>query len=235
MRRLFQLFLLLLEAIYLFLAFKTGKTIFIIVAVALGGWWLYELNKESKRRNEKLQQDTIEQIEEYPHTRYILSSDCLQALLIDEHSDTFRILQREETEEEFEAREYAFHELYEVAIVEDGNNIALTSKGGVHGWSLIDGGSKIDVHVKGYDVESENKSEGKSKNEVKKLMLQLVVDDLSNPIIEYIFLDNNQAIPKDIDEYKDILKECTKWYQKISVIIKRNENKNKDVVVNGWV
>ena len=230
-----QLFLLLLEAIHLYLAFKTGSTIFIIVAVFLGGWWLYELNKESKRRNEELQQDTIEQIEEYPHTRYILSSDCLQALMIDEHSDTFRILQREDTEDDFEAREFAFHELYEVAVVEDGNNIALTSKGGVHGWSLIDGGSKIDVLIKGNEVKSEDKSEEKSKKEVKKLMLKLVVDDLSNPIVEYIFLDNEQAIPKDLDEYKDILKECTKWYQKISVIIKRYEHDRKEVVVNGWV
>lgn len=230
-----QLFLLLLEAIYLYLAFKTGSTLFIIVAVALGGWWLYELNKEARKRNEELQQDTIEQIEEYPHTRYILSSDCLQAILIDEHSDTLRMLQREDTDLEFSAREFAFRELYEVAIVEDGKNIALTSKGGVHGWSLIDGGSKIDVHVKGSEGKSEEKSEGKTEKEVKKLMLKLVVDDLSNPIVEYIFLDNKQAIPKDLDEYKDILKECTKWYQKISVIIKRYEHERKEVVVNGWV
>ncbi|TSI10693.1 hypothetical protein [Lysinibacillus sp. BW-2-10] len=223
-----QLFLLLLEVVYLFLAFKSGSAIFFMIAIILGGWWLYEVNKEAKKRNEELEIETIEEIEEYPHTRYILSPDYLQALMIDENSDTFRILTREDLDSEFEPREYGFHELYEVAIVEDGKNVALTSKGGVHGWSLIDGGAKVDVHVSGAEA-----AEAKSK-EVKKLMLKLVVDDLSNPIVEYIFLDNEEAIPKNLDEYKDIFKECNKWYQKVSVIIKRYEHERKEVTINGW-
>ncbi|SOB99672.1 hypothetical protein SAMN05880501_102250 [Ureibacillus xyleni] len=224
-----QLFLLLLEVIYLFLAFKSGNSFFFVVAIILGGWWLYELNKESRKRNEAIEKETIDQIEEYPHTRYILSPDYLQALLIDENSDTFRILDREELDDEFEAREYDFQELFEVAIVEDGKNVALTSKGGVHGWSLIDGGSKLDVNIGGSE-----ESEEKSKKEVKKLLLKLVVDDLSNPIVEYTFLDNEQAIPKDLDEYKDIFKECNNWYQKVSIIIKRYEHERKEVTVNAW-
>lgn len=227
------LFLLLLEVIYLYLAFKTGKLIFILVAIALGGWWLYEKNKVRKQREEILLKETIDEIEEYSHTRYIVASDYLRALMIDEHSNTFRILEREELDSEFEVKEYDFRELFEVAIVEDNTNVALTSKGGVHGWSLIDGGSKIDVHVNGIEEDSEDKST----KEVKKLMLKLAVDDLSEPIIEYIFLDNEQAIPKDIDEYKDIFKECSKWYQKISVIIKRNEQEQeqKEVAINGII
>ncbi|MCP1146014.1 hypothetical protein [Lysinibacillus endophyticus] len=223
-----QLFLLLLEVVYLFLAFKTGKTIFFIVAIILGGWWLYEINKESRKRNEAIEKETIDQLEEYPHTRYILSPDYLQALLIDENSNTFRILNREDLDDEFDAREYDFEELFEVAIVEDGKNVAHTSK---DGWSLIDGSSKLDGKASGTE-----ENEGNSKKEVKKLLLKLVVNDLSNPIVEYTFLDNDQAIPKDLDEYKDIFKECKNWYHKVSIIIKRyeHEHKHKDVTVNGW-
>ena len=118
-----QLFLLLLEVIYLFLAFKSGSAIFFFFFIVLGGWWLYEINKEAKKREEALEKEMIEEIEEYPHTRYILSSDYLQALMIDENSNTFRILMREDIDSEVEPREYGFHELYEVAIVEDGKNI----------------------------------------------------------------------------------------------------------------
>lgn len=231
MRRLFQLFLLLLEVIYLFLAFKTGKALFFIIAVGLGFWWLYELNKDVRKRNEALLNDTIEQVEQYPHTRYIVSADYLNALMIDEYTSTLRILEREDIDDEFEKKEYHFQEIYEIAIVEDNKNVALTSKGGVHGWSLIDGGAKIDVHVN--DVED---SEEKKDKEVKKLMLKMVVDDLSSPIVEYVFLDNKQAIPKDLDEYKDLFKECQKWYQKISLIIKRNEveKDRNEMVIKGW-
>ena len=233
MSRLFQLFLLLLEVVYLFLAFKTGSTLFLIIAVGLGIWWLYELNKEIKKRNEALLDETIQKVEQHPHTRYIISPDYLSVLMLDEYSNTLRILEREEIDEEFDKREFDFEELYEIAIVEDGNNIALTSKGGVHGWSLIDGGTKVDIHVNEMEELPEKKEKAK---EVKKLMLKLVVDDLADPIVEYVFLDNEQEIPKELDEYKDIFKECTKWYQKISVIIKRHEHERKihEAAIKGW-
>ena len=75
MSRLFQLFLLLLEVVYLFLAFKTGGTLYLIVAIGLGAWWLYELNKDVKKRSEALLTDTIQKVEQHPHTRYIISSE----------------------------------------------------------------------------------------------------------------------------------------------------------------
>lgn len=59
--------------------------------------------------------------------------------MLDEYSNTLRILEREHIDDDFDKKEFDFDELYEIAIVEDGNNVALTSKGGVHGWSLIDG------------------------------------------------------------------------------------------------
>ncbi|QCR33807.1 hypothetical protein [Lysinibacillus sp. SGAir0095] len=229
----FQLFLLLLEVVYLFLAFKTGGTLYLIVAIGLGAWWLYELNKDVKKRSEALLTDTIQKVEQHPHTRYIISSDYLSVLMLDEYSNTLRILEREEIENDFDKKEFDFDELYEIAIVEDDNNVALTSKGGVHGWSLIDGGAKVDIHIN----EMEESSEKKEKtNEVKKLILKIVVDDLAEPIVEYVFLDNEQEIPKELDEYKDIFKECTKWYQKISVIIKRHEHERKiqEVAIKGW-
>jgi len=231
--KLFQLFLLLLEVVYLFLSFKSGNTLFFIIAVVLGFWWYYEFNKEVKKRNEAILDETIQKVEQHPHTRYIISPDYLSALMLDEQSNTLKILEREEVDEDFDIKEYDFEELYEIAIVEDDNNVALTSKGGVHGWSLIEGGAKVEVHVNELEEVPEIKEKSK---DVKKLMLKLVVDDLADPIVEYVFLDNEQEIPKDLEEYKDIFKECSKWYQKISVIIKRNEHEKKiqEIAIKGW-
>ena len=83
------------------------------------------------------------------------------------------------------------------------------------------------------------KGEESEKNnyEVKKLMLKFVVDDLASPIVEYIFLDSDHAISKETDDYKDIFNECSNWYQKISIIIKRNQQENdakKEIEIKGW-
>lgn len=228
----FQLFLLLLEGVYLFLAFKTSKMIYFIVAFGIGLWWLSERSKFYKVKSESLRLETVNMVEKYSYTRYMISTDFLRALLIDEDHNKLTILEREDLDSPFEVKEYAFEELYEIAIVEDGKNIALTSVGGVHGWSLIDGGAKIDVHVNGETTDTDKKDK-----EIKKLMLKMVVDDLASPIIEYIFWDNEKAIPKESEEYKDIFKECSKWYQKISIIIKRNEQESdgrKEIEIKAW-
>ncbi|RHW34710.1 hypothetical protein D1B33_13755 [Lysinibacillus yapensis] len=227
----FQLFLLLLEVIYLFLAFKTGNTLFMVIAVGVGAWWLYELNKDAKERSEALLTDTIQKVEQHPHTRYIISPDYLRALMLDERSGMLRILEREDVPDDFEIKEIDFEDIYEIAILEDGQQVALTAKGGVHGLSLIKGGAKMNIQVDELQEEEEEEEE----DEVQKLALQLLVDDLYEPLIEYIFLDNEQAIPKELDEYKDIFKECHNWYQKISVIIKRHERKKaQDISIKGW-
>lgn len=234
----FQLFLLLLEVVYLFLAFKTGSALYMVISVAIGAWWLYELNKDAKNRSEELLADTIQKVEQHPHTRYIIAPDYLKALMLDENSKTLKILEREEVMADFDLKEFGFEELYEIAIVEDGQNIALTAKGGVHGWSLIDGGAKVGVKADNMlpqKTENEDEEEDEDEEEVKTLTLQLVVDDLYEPVVEYTFLENEQAIPKELDEYKDIYKECNNWYQKISVIIKRQEHqKVHDVSIKGW-
>lgn len=51
----------------------------------------------------------------------------------------------------------------------------------------------------------------------------MVVNDLSNPTVEYVFMENEESLTKDSDEYKEVFKLCNDWHQKISVIIKRYE------------
>lgn len=227
---LFQLYLLLLEAVYLILAFKTGKIIFYIIAFGLAIWWLHERNKDRNSKHEVLRSETIDEVEQYSYTRYRISTDYLNAIMIDEDTEKIRILEREDVDSPFEVKEYAFEDLYEIAIVEDGKNIALTSVGGVYGWSLINGGAKLDVHLNGENNEENNK-------EVKKLLLKIVVDDLASPVVEYTFLDRKHAVSKELDEYKDTLKECSNWYQKISIIMKRNHQESesrKEIEIKGW-
>lgn len=225
-----RIFLFLLELVYLYLAFETGKTIYFIVASVLFFWWLYEYKTEANRMEEFIEKDSIKKIETIPHTSYILSMDYLRAMVIDENSNMFYLAEREDIESNFEEKGHSFEEIFEVAIVEDNEITSLISRGGVYGWSLIDGGASIKVNGKEpknvkseQEVEDEEEVEVEEQDVVKKLSIRLVVNDLSNPIVEYIFIDEPEGMEKDSEEYKELVKECENWHQKITVIIKRHE------------
>ncbi|MFJ8260585.1 hypothetical protein ACIQ4I_01300 [Rummeliibacillus sp. NPDC094406] len=213
------------------------KFLCLLISILLYKWGSYQIKLIEMRREEAIKKETEEMLQEYPHSHSTVSSDYLNALLIGEASQTFFVAKREDTDSDFEVREYLFNEIYETAIEEDGNQIALISRGGLLGGSLIDGGGNSLVYVMepenslkdNSDEESEETTE-KSSEEVSKLSLKVVVDDLSNPIIEYVFLEPEEPVEKDSDVYKEASKQCKKWHQMISVLIKRHDNLNKVVI-----
>lgn len=93
-----------LEIVYLFLWMGSGNKIFFLVALAIFLWWIYEMRKEAKIRQEKIEQDTIQKLERIPHNRRAVSEDCLSAILLDETAETFYYLQREDVESNFKRR-----------------------------------------------------------------------------------------------------------------------------------
>lgn len=229
-----KIFLFLLEVVYLFLAFKTEERIYFLIAIWLFIWWLIVHKKDVNRRNEEIKTNSIEMLEKIPHTRYTLSSDYLRALLINENTNSLYIATREDLESDFEEKEYPFNEIYEVAVLEDQKIVSIISRGGVHGWSLIDGGTGINAVVNIVESkDSEEESDEDSEDKVSKIYLKMVVDDLSNPIVEYVFMEDKHGISKESDEYKEIIKECNKWHQKISILIKRYGK--EEVAVRGWI
>ena len=82
-----RIFLFLLELVYLYLAFETGKSIYFIIATVLFFWWLYEYKKEVNRIEELIEKESIKKVERIPHTSYILSIDYLRAIVICELSE----------------------------------------------------------------------------------------------------------------------------------------------------
>ncbi|WP_397538467.1 hypothetical protein [Rummeliibacillus pycnus] len=213
------------------------KLLCLLISILLYKWGSYQIKLIEMRRDEIIKKETEEMLQEYPHSHSTVSSDYLNALLIGEASQTFFVAKREDTDSDFEVTEYLFNEIYETAIEEDGNQIALISRGGLLGGSLLDGGGNSLVYVMepenslkdDSDEESEETTE-KSSEEVSKLSLKVVVDDLSTPIIEYVFLEPEEPVEKDSDVYKEASKQCKKWHQMISVLIKRHDNLNKVVI-----
>ncbi len=214
-------FLLLLGMIYLLLAKSVETAIFSNVYFLIGlGLLIAGIIRYVKERyiyinrlNEWLEASE-EELMAIPHTHCIISNDCLNALLLNEPTNTLFLVSREDLEEDLIKKEISFNKIYEVAIVEDEMYIARTSNRLISG-SLL--GEDLDIK------EEECDEEDPEYYTVSQLSLKIVADNLSDPILEYVFLDNGEPISRQEDEYQEALELCEEWFQKISVIIKRYE------------
>ncbi|MGE7696417.1 hypothetical protein ACQKNC_20365 [Lysinibacillus sp. NPDC094177] len=213
-------FLLCLGIIYLLLANSVETAIFSKVYSLIGlGLLIAGVIRYVKERyiyiNElnELKEASEEELLAIPHTHCIISNDCLSALLLNEPSNTLFLVSREDLEEELIKKEIPFNKIYEVAIVEDEMYIARTSNNLISG-SLL--GEDM-------DMEEELDEEDPEYNTVSQLTLKIVADNLSDPILEYVFMDNSEPISREEDEYQEALELCEDWFKKISVIIKRYE------------
>lgn len=217
-----------LEIVYLFLWMGSGKGIFLLVALAIFGWWIVEMRREAIRHSEKIEEETINQLEEITHNRRVVSDDCLKALLLDEYSKTFYFAERKDVESNFDFKDFNFDEIYECAIVENGRIVLHISRGGIQGWSLIDDKTR-DLLI---NQEVEDEEEYEEDDLVESLGLKIIVDDLASPMIEFKLFEEERGLEKDSEEYREYSTTCKNWYRKFGVIIKRGSKEK--VEVNNW-
>lgn len=162
----------------------------------------------------EMKEASEEELMAIPHTQCIISNDCLSALLLNEPTNTLILASREDLEEDLIKKEIPFEKIYEVAIVEDDMYIARTSNNFISGLLL---GEDMDIE------EEELGDEDSESDTMSSLTLKIVADNLSAPIIEYVFMDNSEPLSREEDEYEEVLELCEEWFQKISVIINRYE------------
>jgi len=212
-------FLLFLGTIYLLLANAVETAIFSRVYFLIGlGLVIVGVIRYVKERSiyiswlNEMQDASEEELMAIPHTHCIISDDCLSALLLNEPTNTLFLASREDLEEELIKKEIPFNKIYEVAIVEDEMYIARTCNNYISS-SLLGENPEIEE-----DLDEEDSED----NKVSQLTLKIVADNLSDPILEYVFMDC-EPISREEDEYQEALELCEEWFQKISVIIKRYE------------
>lgn len=212
------LFLFFLSIVYLFLAYEMETQIvrklyfFIaIVLLLLAARSYLIMTQQLNRKLAELQQASEEAFKKIPHTQCIISEDYLSALLLNAHTNMLYIANREDFDEEINYRAIPFSKIYEVAILEDGDVVIKSAR---HNSGLL---IKKDKQVTDDDALEDDDEK------VNKLSIKMVIDELSDPIVELIVMDSDKGVAKDDDTYEDSFKECEKWYQKLSIIIKRYE------------
>lgn len=213
------IFFILLGIIYLFLAnaieLAIIKQLFFLIGLALVSIGIIRYIKERYVESQKyaqMKEASEGEMKAIPHTQCLLSEDALKGLLLNEHTNMLIFAQREELEEELKIIEIPFSKIYEVAMMED-EMFVLRTKNYLMSGSLL--GEEEDLAEEEEDEEDDT---------VSQLSLKFVVDHLSEPILEYIFMDQGEhPIARDEEEYEEVMELCEKWFQKISVIIKRHE------------
>ena len=179
----------------------------VIISIVFFVWANIIRKNDAKKRDDECKRVSEEELAKIPHTQCFLSTDYLSALLINEHTKLFYIANRIYDNPEFEIKKFTFNQILEAAVEENGSVLTLLPKDGLIG-SLF--GSSL--------VDSADEDET-----VEKLSLKIVVDNLMEPIVEYVFMENDHAIAKNSEEYEEAFTQCNEWYQKISVIIRRHE------------
>jgi len=213
------IFFILLGIIYLFLAnaieLAVIKQLFFLIGLALVSIGIIRYIKERYVESQKyaqMKEASEEEMKAIPHTQCLLSEDALKGLLLNEHTNMLIFAQREELEDELKIIEIPFTKIYEIAMMED-EMFVLRTKNYLMSSSLL--GEEEDLAEEEEDDEDDT---------VSQLSLKFVVDHLSEPILEYIFMDQGEhPIARDEEEYEEAMELCEKWFQKISVIIKRHE------------
>ncbi|MBG9754334.1 hypothetical protein ACE1MS_19630 [Lysinibacillus sp. fkY74-1] len=214
------IFFILLGIIYFFLANAIEvaiiKQLFFLIGLTLVSIGIIRYIKEryiESQNYAEMKEASEEEMKAIPHTQCLLSQDALKGLLLNEHTNMLIFAQREELEEELKIIEIPFSKIYEVAMMED-EMFVLRTKNYLMSGSLL--GEEENVAEEEEEVEEDDT--------VSQLSLKFVVDHLSEPILEYMFMDQGEhPIARDEEEYEEAMELCEKWFQKISVIIKRHE------------
>lgn len=203
------IFLMILSGLYLYLGFSIEnllvKVLFFIVALWLFVWGYYHVKMQSEKIKKELEVEIEEILSVIPHAHAVLSNDYLTALLIDEQEEKVIFLSRKTIKESFEKNMFYFHELFEVAYIKNDRVLSIITKGEKNGIVL----KKEGVH---------------HEESIKKISVKFLVNNLTNPELEFVFFESETPILKGTDDYKKITDVCNDWFHKMTVIIKRTEH-----------
>jgi gas vesicle protein len=191
-------------------------TAFITLAVLI--YWNH-LNDEERIEKIIKEFNTLINENEYNNLDHFQGEDGLSGIVLDEMNNELVIFKRSDFTERYSIVKLPFLSLIESNLSEDGVTITKTSRGSQIGGALIGGAlaGGIGAVVGGLGAPSS------SSNHVKKLTLQIVSDNLKEPIQNITFFTSLSPTDKQEEHYVQLSEKAMKWHKRISVILKKNE------------
>lgn len=116
-------------------------------------------------------------------------------------------------------RKVKFVDIIEAKVKQNSSTVTRTSRGSQLGGAIVGG-----VLAGGVGAVIGGLSGEKTSNEaIKKLSLEIVINNLKDPIFEIEFYDSVGELKVDSDKYKAIASDLNKWYRMFTVILYQNK------------
>ena len=151
-----------------------------------------------------------------------LGDDGVSGISVLESQNKIAIIKRNNLNESFTPIFIDFNKIIESSIKEDGETVTKTNRGSQVAGTLVGGAlaGGVGAVVGGLGAKQT------SIESVRKITLEIVIDDLRSPIHEIVFFISPTPLSKNESIYKQIYSNANKWHKMMSIILKRNQISN---------
>ncbi|WP_233879904.1 SHOCT domain-containing protein [Virgibacillus halodenitrificans] len=218
---------------------STGLVWFCIIGgiVASFGGLLIDSMRKGNLASELIgkMKETLNQVEDFETTQEYISTDRESMLAIDETNkkvciinnkyDNVSYLSQTFGKYDYEYYVFPYQDILQSEILEDGVTITKTSRGSQIGGALLGGAlaGGVGAIIGGLSGKT------KGTNEVKKVQLQVVVNNTRKSFHRITFLSRDEPFSKDNLLYRNANKEITHWHNILSHIINRIDKEDKSL------
>ncbi|GIO85082.1 hypothetical protein J25TS5_20140 [Paenibacillus faecis] len=196
----------------------------LLISFGIGSWYCFKKHKELEE--EKMTQkrhetdDRLERIPNYKSSQRYTSANGDITLSIDETNKqiSFVVLNS------YKDKVYSYRDILKSEILTDGMSVTSTNRGSQIGGALLGGllAGGVGALIGGLSGSTT------SQEKVKKIELNIIVNDTANPIHKIAFLDSEfTAYSKDTREYKDGYNTAYHCHQLIGVLIRQADEEDK--------
>ncbi|MED4883913.1 hypothetical protein [Bacillus smithii] len=192
---------------------------FVFLALSLS---TYKNNKELEKQDTEEQVNNILKKHNIECDELFVGVDNLSAIGLDKKYQNVIVLKRQSIHDGFRMKSIAFKDIIEAKVIKDGVTEISTSRASQIGGALVGGvlagGVGAIIGGSGATQFAEEK--------LSKLTLQLVINDLSDPVHSIKFLNKAGWVDPHKPEYKDAIENSLRWHKMLEVIINRNQMKS---------
>lgn len=182
---------------------------------------IYYNHLSKKETINKIKTDFNKCLKEYdiPLNDSFLGDDGISGISVLESQNRIAIIKRTNLNESFSPKFIDFNKIIESSIKEDGETVTKTNRGSQVAGTLVGGAlaGGVGAVVGGLGAKQT------ATESVRKITLEIVIDDLRSPIYEIVFFISPTPLSKSESIYKQVYSNANKWHKMISIILKRNE------------
>lgn len=202
----------------------------IIISSAVGSWYCFKKHKdieeEKKFEKSRMTDDRLKRIPDHKSSQRYTSANGEVTLSIDESNKKITIIALNS----FRDKAYSYRDILKSEILTDGVSVSSTNRGSQLGGALLGGllAGGVGAMIGGLSGSST------IEEKVKKIELNVIVNDTANPIHKIAFLDSPFPYSKNTKEYKDAYNAAYHCHQLMGILIKQadEEDKQKEATTN---